>query len=263
MKMKTPVSYYGGKQSLLRYILPLIPKNNITLYCEPFFGGGAVFFAKEPHEVEVINDLNSEVINFYRVLQCNFVELQKEIKQTLHSRELHTDAYVIYTNPHLFDEVKRAWAFYVLCSQGFASGIGKGWGYARLDDACEKKVRNAKERFTDIYQKRIEKVQIECTDALKVIKSRDFEKAFFYCDPPYYNSYCGHYKGYSIDDFEELLIVLSNIKGQFLLSSYPSDVLNKYVKQMKWHQTSIEKTIAVTSATKKKKTEVLTSNYKI
>ena len=56
-KMKTPISYYGGKQSLLKHILPLIPEHRI--YVEPFFGGGAVFFAKEPAKVEVINDHNA------------------------------------------------------------------------------------------------------------------------------------------------------------------------------------------------------------
>jgi DNA adenine methylase len=56
--MKTPITYYGGKQTLLKYLLPLIPQHK--MYCEPFFGGGAVFFAKPKSEVEVINDINVE-----------------------------------------------------------------------------------------------------------------------------------------------------------------------------------------------------------
>jgi len=63
--MKPPVSYYGGKQNMTKEILSLIPKHKI--YIEPFFGGGAIFFTKEPSEVEIINDLNSYVINFYNV----------------------------------------------------------------------------------------------------------------------------------------------------------------------------------------------------
>ena len=64
--MKTPITYYGGKQTLLKYLLPLIPQHK--LYCEPFFGGGAVFFAKPKSDVEVINDINGEVINFFIVI---------------------------------------------------------------------------------------------------------------------------------------------------------------------------------------------------
>lgn len=61
--MKTPISYYGGKQNLVATILPLIP-DHVT-YVEPFLGGGAVFWTKPKSEVEVINDTNRELINFY------------------------------------------------------------------------------------------------------------------------------------------------------------------------------------------------------
>ena len=64
--LKTPISYYGGKQRLVKTILPNFPTH--TLYAEPFCGGAALFFAKEASEIEVLNDTNSELINFYRVL---------------------------------------------------------------------------------------------------------------------------------------------------------------------------------------------------
>ncbi|MDR1937317.1 MAG: DNA adenine methylase [Tannerellaceae bacterium] len=75
IELKTPITYYGGKQQMLRHILPLIPKHRI--YVEPFFGGGAVFWGKEPAKVEFINDHDGEVINFYRVLKLQFPELKK------------------------------------------------------------------------------------------------------------------------------------------------------------------------------------------
>lgn len=74
--MKTPVTYYGGKQKLVTTILPLFPEH--VLYTEPFAGGAALFFAKEPSEIEVLNDLNSELINFYKVMQQDFISLQKK-----------------------------------------------------------------------------------------------------------------------------------------------------------------------------------------
>ena len=97
--MKTPVSYYGGKLSLLQKIIPLIPEH--ALYCEPFIGGAAVFFAKQKAKVEVINDINGEIVNFYQVLQNDFPALQKEIQAALHRRKLHQHAQVIYQNPCL------------------------------------------------------------------------------------------------------------------------------------------------------------------
>ena len=111
---------------------------------------------------------------------------------------------------------------------------------------------------------RIQNVQIECTDALRIIRSRDFEDAFFYCDPPYYNSDCGHYDGYTIEDFEMLLKTLSDIKGKFLMSSYPSDILKQYTKDFGWYTKEIEQTVSVSNSNNKpgkKKTEVSTANY--
>lgn len=82
--MKALLTYYGGKQKLVPQILPLLPEHH--LYCEPFCGGGAVLFAKPPSKIEVANDTNGELINFYRVVKTQFVKLQKEIRATLHSR---------------------------------------------------------------------------------------------------------------------------------------------------------------------------------
>jgi DNA adenine methylase len=70
IQMKTPITYYGGKQKMLPHILPLIPHH--ALYTEAFAGGAAVFFAKEPAQVEIINDLNGELINFYRTIVTDF-----------------------------------------------------------------------------------------------------------------------------------------------------------------------------------------------
>lgn len=106
---KTPITYYGGKQKMVKEILPLIPPHEI--YVEPFCGGAAVFWAKEPVRNETLNDLNGEVSNFYKVLKTDFSALQELVQVTMHSRQEYQDALVIYKHPHLFDELKRAWAF--------------------------------------------------------------------------------------------------------------------------------------------------------
>ena len=260
-KIKTPVSYYGGKQMMLKYILPLIPKHD--LYVEPFCGGAAVFWAKAPVRNEVINDLNGEVANFYKVLKSDFKNLLKLVKSTLHSRRDYEDAMVVYKNPHLFTDLKRAWAFWVATSQSFASSIGGGWSYDRgVKNTRATSVHYKREGFLDLYEQRLSRVSIENRSAIKVIEGRNVENAFFYCDPPYHNADQGHYAGYKESDFIDLLEVLSKVKGKFLLSSYPSDVLKSYAEKHGWHQKSIKKTVSVTLH-KKKKVEVLTANYDI
>lgn len=260
--LKTPISYYGGKQNLVTTILPLMPKH--TTYIEPFVGGGAIFWSKKPSEVEIINDYNRELINFYECVQNEFVELEKMVRISLHSRSIHADATVIYNNPHMFDKLKRAWAVWVLAAQSFSSMLDGTWGYDKLKGTTSQKIANKRDGFTEELAIRIQNVQIENTDALRIIESRDYKDAFTYCDPPYFNSDCGHYDGYSKEDFENLLKLLSRIKGKFLMSSYPSDILTDYTKQNGWYTKNIEQKVSVANGTGKpgkKKIEVLTANY--
>jgi len=263
MKQKTPISYYGGKQKLLSTILTKIPQHR--LYCEPFLGGAAVFFGKEPSQVEVINDTNKELMNFYRVCKEKFLDLQSLVRITLHSRKAHQDAKIINANPHLFTDVQRAWAVWVLSSQSFSSMLDGTWGYDKKKRTTTRKISNKREQFTEDLAIRLQDAQLECADALYVIQSRDTADTFFYCDPPYYNSDCGHYDGYSLEDFEQLLQRLSAVKGKFLLSSYPSPVLMKYAREHGWHQWSLESGVSVNkkSGYMKRKVEVLTANYPI
>lgn len=263
LNLKTPITYYGGKQMMVKTILPLIPEHR--LYCEPFAGGAAIFFAKQPSEVEVLNDTNRELINFYRVVQGDFTSLEKEIMITLHSRDLHRKASVIYNNSDMFSELRRAWALWVLATQGFAGQIDSSWGYDKTKNSTPKKIGNKKEAFTTDLAIRLQQVQLECADALYIIRSRDNAMAFFYVDPPYFNSDMGHYDGYSKEDFEALLVLLSGIQGRFLLSSYPSDVLSKYINLHGWHTTSFDGLVSVAakSGKQKSKVEVLTYNYRL
>lgn len=138
------------------------------------------------------------------------------------------------------------------------------WGYDKQKGTTSHKIANKRDSFTMDYAIRIQNVQIECTDALRIIRSRDYPGAFIYCDPPYFNSDCGHYDGYTREDFEELLKALATIQGKFLMSSYPSDILKAYTKENGWYTKTLEQAVSVANGTGspgKKKIEVLTANY--
>jgi DNA adenine methylase len=204
--VKTPLSYYGGKQTLAKTILGLIPPHR--LYCEPFLGGAAIFFAKEPSKVEIINDTNGELVNFYEVLKRDFSALEKEIAISLHSRKKHQQARVIYENPDMFDRVKRAWAIWMLANSSYGCMLDGGFGYGRVSPSLSRNLAHKREAFAIDYAVRLQKTQIECCDALKIIRSRDCQDAFFYLDPPYVGADQGHYDGYTQEDFDALLELL-------------------------------------------------------
>lgn len=261
---KSPITYYGGKLNLVKEILPLIPKHRV--YIEPFFGGGAIFFAKSPAEASVINDTNSMVVNFFEVAKSDFDNLKKKIEATMFSRATYTVALAIYRMPHLFNKLQQAWAFYVGTNMGFSCQIGS-WGY----DKYSKKVkafRNKKLLFDqDMVDRLDNNVQIENLDALKVIANRDAPDVFFYIDPPYIGTNQGHYGGYTKEDYIELLKTLSKLRGKFLLSSFPSDLLELYTKEFGWHTKTFDKPLSARKAQDNKprgrKTEVLTANYSL
>jgi len=257
IKMKTPISYYGGKQSMLKHILPMIPRH--MTYVEPFFGGGAVFWAKPQSEVEIINDYNANVANFYVQLKTNFKALKILIDATPYCREVYQRAVVIYNTPYIFTEVHRAWAFWIGCIQGFSNQIGS-WRSSQLRNKENLLNFNKKVSFTEAFSKRLDLIQIEQRDAVYLIKRLDSVDTFFYIDPPYVNANQGHYGGYTQAHFDELLEALTTIKGKFLLSSYPNENLEDYRKANNWNSNDKDMCLSASNS-KKRKTEALTYNY--
>ena len=258
--MKTPISYYGGKQSMLKHILPIIPEHRV--YVELFFGGGAVYWAKEKSEVEIINDLNGNVINFYKQLKTNFEPLKEMVDSTPYSREVYKNAMVIYETPYIFTPIHRAWAFWVGTVQGFSNKIGS-WRSSTQRNKESTLNYNKKVGFTQELSKRLDLTQIECKDALDLIFKQDSDETFFYVDPPYVGANQGHYGGYTQEHFNLLLEALSRIKGKFLLSSYPNEVLNAYRNNYSWYSSDKDMPLSASKQNSKRKIETLTANYPI
>lgn len=262
--MKTPIAYYGGKQNMLRHILPNIPTHRI--YTESFFGGGAVFFAKKPSESEIINDVNHMVMNFFEVAKTSFNSLQSKVEATLFSRATYSVAWSMYRMPHLFSPLQQAWAFYVATNMGFGSSIGS-WGFDKYGKRA-KSFLNKKMAFDQSSAERLQSAQIETGNAVKVILQYDTPDTFHYIDPPYILTDMGHYKGYSIDEYKELLETLVALKGKFLLSGFPNPILDKYIDKYGWNLQSYDKPKSAVKAQLGKprlarKTEVLVANYPI
>ena len=97
--LRTPISYYGGKQLMMPFILPMFPKH--TCYIEPFFGGGSLFWAKQPGTNEVINDTNCEVVNFMHVLKTQFKQIQSMLAWTVGAEVEHTKSKIIIKTPNV------------------------------------------------------------------------------------------------------------------------------------------------------------------
>jgi DNA adenine methylase len=262
--MQTPVTYYGGKQTMLKHIRPLVPAH--TLYCEPFAGGAALFFDKEPAKVNVINDLNAELITFYRVVATRPKEFCDAVMQTLHSREQHVQAWHIYNHSSFYSDAWRAWAVWVLSKQGFGGQLSSSFGFDRSAGKRPKKVMNAKSIVSDDeLKKRIENATVECDDALTVIRRFDCPDAFHFIDPPYVGSCMGHYAGmFNEQNLCELLDLCAVLKGKFMLTMFPHDTIRSYAARYGWHIHAVERSISACKAEyRRKQEEWMVVNYTV
>lgn len=259
--MKTPITYYGGKQTMLKHIRPLIPAH--TCYCESFAGGAAVFFDKEPVSVNVINDLNGELINFYRVVVSDPEGFRHEVLQTLHCREQHQQAWHIYNHSAFFSPVQRAWAVWVLSKMGFAGQISDSFGFDRSEGRHPRKIENAKMVFSDELKELQEKATIECDNAFKVIRRYDSPNTFHFIDPPYVGSDMGHYSGmFNEQNLRELLELCATLKGKFMLTMYPNDLIQEFANRFGWIIHRVERQISACKAeSRRRQEEWMICNY--
>jgi len=226
--MRPAFSYYGGKQRMIPNLLPLIPKH--TVYVEPFAGGASLFFAKPKplvrnthHYREVLNDIDSRIVNFFAMLRDKPDELIRACALTPYSRRAYQQA---ADDPDL-DPIERARRWYVDIEQSFANLSRVGWGFGMV-------TRNDPATFVngikdlEACAKRLQGIYIECDDAIKVIKRWDSPQTLFYCDPPYPGTNQGHYKGYTLDDLTRLIETLNHCEGSFLLSNYDQKNIPKH-----------------------------------
>lgn len=222
--MKPPFAYYGGKGTMADWIASLIPEHDT--YIEPFAGSAAVLLAKTPATHEVLNDVNGDVVNFFRVLRDRRDELELACRLTPYAR----DEFQLAQAPGLVaDDLEQARRFWVVVNQSFnkSTRAKMGWsGSTRPGNGLGRTVQNRIERFGPVAE-RLAGVMIENRDALEVIATYAHAKAVLYLDPPYLdetrvdtNSY-GTDMG-SSDSHRGLAEVLHDTEAAWLLSGYDS-----------------------------------------
>lgn len=235
--IKPPFAYYGGKQQLLKYLLPIIESQPHVCFCEPFIGGGAVYWTRETRPKNlVINDLNGYIVNLYRTMKSDYRHLQAMLEDTLYSEAAFKAARLDKDNPNT---LTRAYNTYLGLQMAFAHDLYHSFGTSRKRsqaDAFRSGVKRLAEHFA-LWIDRLEHTTIHEKDALEVIKQYDAPTTLFYIDPPYPETYCGNqkaYRTYSIENFEELLKVLAEIKGCFVLSCFSNDLIETYITTYGW-----------------------------
>lgn len=248
-RIVAPFRYYGGKGNLAKKIVPFLPEARV--YVEPFCGAASMFWhlPDKRFPVRVLNDLNGEIINLFRVLQDpeTFEEFKHRITYTPYSLDEFRRALSVHerANP-----VERAWAFFVRQNQGFG-GIAtceSSWGKVfTISRGVPKNINSYLCRLASLefFHERLMKVQLDSRDALDVIRYWDSLDTSFYLDPPYVldtRAECKKnvYK-FEMDDKQhhELIEILLNLKGNAVLSGYSNDIYNQ-LEHSGWQKVEFE-----------------------
>lgn len=267
MSKQIAFGWYGGKFSHLDWLLPLLPKS--THYCEPFGGSAAVLINREPAPVETYNDLDGEVVNFFRVLREQKDALIEAIGLTPFSREEFEIA--IDNKDHPVSELERARRFFIRARQvrtGLAQTASTGrWAHCLLTSragmaGAVSRWLGSVEGLSEIAQ-RLLRVQIEHAPALEVIARYDSPETLFYCDPPYPHESRGdsHAYAYEMSDseHEQLAQTLHRVQGKVALSGYRCDLLDRLYKD--WR--CIESAPKTAHSIKQPRAEALWINYQL
>jgi DNA adenine methylase len=258
--------WYGGKFSHLDWLLPLLQPCHH--YCEPFAGSGAVLLNRAPAPVETYNDLDGEVVNFFRVLRTQKDALIEAIGLTPFSREEFGIACTL--DPDL-EPLERARRFYVRARQvrtGLAQTASLG-RWANCKETSRAGMSGVISRWLGAVEdlpaiaERLLRVQIENRPALDVIRLYDSPRTLFYCDPPYIHGTRGDAKayGYEMTDqaHTELAALLNSVAGRVAISNYQSALMDYLYPAPRWRKTMAPaRTI---HSTKDQRAEVLWTNY--
>ncbi len=232
---KPALRYYGGKWRQANWIISQLPPH--YTYVEPFGGGAGVLLQKPPATFEVYNDLDSNVVTFFRVLRTREQELVRAIELTPWSREELRKAYESYNG----DDLEIARRFYVRCWQSYGHLHG-GWRYQHSDNGYSIVEQWNKVDYLYRIARRLKKVQIENGDALRIIERYDTPRTLFYVDPPYVHDTRYRKNGYAHEMTDEqhrqLATRLNGIQGMAIVSGYHSDLYDEIYRD--WH--TVEKT---------------------
>lgn len=264
-RINAALKWHGGKFFLAGWIIDHMPDH--IHYVEPYAGGLAVLLQKPYDGVsEVVNDLNGELMTFWRVLQGDesFAAFQRIIEATPVSQVEFRDALEMAADP-----IRRAANFFIRCRQSrqglmrdFAT-LSKTRTRRQMNEQCSSWL-TAVDGLADVHS-RLKRVVILNDDAVAIIRREDTGRTLFYCDPPYLAATRVTTNDYAHEmcesDHQRLLETLAGIKGKFLLSGYPSRLYDDFASRHGWRRVEQEIDCKASAAgTKPKRLECLWMN---
>ena len=235
--MRSPLVWLGGKSLLVSKLLRFIPIHD--RYIEVFGGGASLLFAKPRSSVEVYNDVDPALADFFRLIQDaqEFPVFYRHALLTLYSRQLYREYKQTWAGHDT--RLERVIQWFAVARQSFAGRFGGSWGFSLYGDNQATKFMNTVRRLRHISA-RFKNVKVENEDWESIIARYDSPDSFFYLDPPYLLSTRrsgGYLFEMTDDDHKRMADKLSRVKGACMLSGYD----NKIYKDLGWRKESYDR----------------------
>ena len=253
---RAPFPWYGGKENMLEWLVSLLPRfESYDKYIEVFSGSAVLLLNKRPSPIEYINDIDEDIVNFFRVLRDKGEEFIRLLALTPYSRRekqlcTKTVLYKRGISVHIDDrereyitspitDVERARRWYIAVTQGFSGNWESvnSWGYSvKVTRGVDKRVKpfNRRVALLPFFIKRLKRVFIECVDWRVIMDKHDSPRTLFYLDPPYPHSTRTVTDAYanemSDDDHRELIRYILSVRGMVMISSYPNDIYEELTR---------------------------------
>src|SRR3990167_3756673 len=221
--MRSPIRWFGGKGNMVRKIIPVLIKIPHERYVEPFGGGASILLAKKPKPLEVYNDLDRGLYDFFSVLADPelFNQFYRRVAVLPYSRQFYDEYRKEWKEET--DKVIRAAKWFLVARQSFSGAFGGGWSSSvtattrGMVETCSKWI-SCIDMLPQIHA-RLQRVQIENADFRTILDRYDTPKTLFYCDPPYIpetRKAGGYTHEITAEDHQELVSLLLSLKGKVL-----------------------------------------------
>jgi DNA adenine methylase len=239
MKHYPILAWPGGKRRLAKVILPIITSRPHSCYVEEFAGGGSMFFLRIPAETEVLNDVNAELMNLYRVVKNQLEELLKQFKWALASRQLFE--WTKETPPEVLTDIQRAARYLYIQKLSFGGKVtGQTFGISPSSPPRFNYLR-LEEDLSQAHL-RLARVWIESLDWHACLKRYDRDYTLHFMDPPYWKTE-GYGVPFPLEEYERIAEAMRNMKGGAILTINDHPDMRKIFKGFKVTEVSIDYTI--------------------
>lgn len=249
------IPWLGGKRRLADRLIPLIPAHEC--YCEVFCGGAALYFLRQvPSPVEIINDVNGELVNLYRVVQHHPEEFVRQFKWALSSRQIFK--WQQETKPETLTDIHRAARFFYLQHHAFGGKVA-GQNFGTATTAPTINLCRIEENLSAAHL-RLAGTTVEHLPWPDCVARYDRPHTFFYMDPPYWQT-----EGYGIpfewEEYERLAEAMRTMQGKAMLSINDHPDIRAVFAGLPMHETGIRYSVANAHGKPSESSELVVTNY--